>query len=310
MVNLRQLDLNLLVVFDTVYTTRSNTRAAERLGLTQSAVSNALRRLREHIDDPLFVREGSLFSPSPEAHRIAPIIRQALDAIEHSLGDMESFDPRQRAREFRIALPDSLEEIVLVPLIRNAREKGHIISFRTTPLFQADVRSKLLDNALDFGFLPNSIHDEQIQSAYLFDEDACIISSADHAVFAQRDTFSLEDMSQAGLCSLTEEVRRLTHVESEMQAKAVKRNIVCTVSRLWSIPAIVGSTDLIAAVPRSMAEANKERYNLKIFDLPLERPTHHWHLVWNRELSSDPALIWFREAVLAIVGENASLNIS
>lgn len=299
--NLRQIDLNLLLVFDRIYEARSNTRAAEDLGLTQSAVSNALKRLREHLGDALFERRGQEFVPTAEANRLAPVVREALRSIEQTIGSAEDFDPVASERSFSLILPDSIETILMPPLIRMVRENRYGIRFQTAPLFGLDVGERLLSKQAQLVFLPNPMHEELINSAYLFDEEACIVARRDHPVYGNRDSFTLQDMSEAGLVSLTEEIRRVTHLEHELRANNVQRNIVCTVSRLWSIPHIVATTDLVAAIPRTMAEKLREKHNLKLFDLPLNRPIHHWHMFWHREFENDPAHKWLRDNVTAIM---------
>ena len=100
--NLRQLDLNLLLVFDAIYESGSNTKAGEKLGLTQSAVSNALRRLRDHLGDPLFERQGGDFVATPEAKRLAPVVREALRSLEQTIAPAGDFDPVASDRRFRL----------------------------------------------------------------------------------------------------------------------------------------------------------------------------------------------------------------
>lgn len=299
--NLRRLDLNLLLVFDTVYSTRSNTKAADKLGLTQSAVSNALRRLREHLDDPLFVRQGQDFVPTGEANRLAPVVRDALKAIEETIGGENTFDPVESNRTFKLVMPDSIEATVLPLILARVSDNGYGITIQTAPLFGIDTTEALHSKEIDLAFLPHTVHTAGLKSAYLFDEDPCIVLRKDHPVYGEREAFTLADMSKAKVVTLTEEVRRLTHIESEMQAKGIERRIICTVSRLWSIPHIVSSTDLVAALPKTMAEAIKDIYGLKILKLPLERPTQHWHMIWSAELDQDSGLRWLRNQISGIL---------
>jgi len=253
--------------------------------------------LREHLGDALFERRGLDFVPTAEAERLAPVVRKALRSLEQSIGALDAFDPVASDRTFFLTMPDSLETPVLTALIRTVRENGYGVKFSVRPLFGVDPKEALMSRAADLVFLPHPMHDNHITSAYLFDEDACIICRADHPVLSQRDSFTLKDMATVGLVNLAEEVRRITHVEHEMRAKQINRNIVCTVSRLWSIPGIVATTDLCAAIPRTMAEDLAGRFNLAIFDLPLERPTHHWHMMWHEDQTDDPAHTWLRRQI-------------
>ncbi len=299
--NLRSLDLNLLVVFDTVYALRSNTRAAEKLGLTQSAVSNALKRLREHLDDPLFQRDGQSFVPTARADQLAPSIRAALQTLEQSIGAEDGFDPVESDRCFTMMLPDAIEPVVLDRLAALITGKGLGIRVQTQPLAGADVRNGLLDKRLELGFLPNPLHEQALNSAYLFDEVACIIVRADHPVYGERDVFTLEDMSKVPLVGLIDDVRRHTNLEHELRARKIERNIVCTVSRLWSIPHLVANSDLAGAISRNMAQKVAGPLGLKVFDLPVERPTHHWHMIWHHDFDEDPGHAWLRGQVLSMV---------
>jgi len=304
-VSLRRLDLNLLLVFDTVYATRSNTRAAEKLGVTQSAVSNALRRLREHLDDALFERKGGDYVPTPRADRLAPAVRQALQAIETSIDVGQGFDPVTSDRVFSLLLPDSIELQLLPPLISDVADRGYGIAFRTAPLFHVDIAETLASRRADFAIVPNPIHDAHVTSAYLFDEDVCLVCRAGHPEFGEAESFSLTDMPRVRLASLDESLRRTTHTESEMREKQVARTMTCTVTRLWSLPGLVARTDLFAVLPRSMAESLRTAFGLKLFDLPLERPAQQWHLVWHRDCEHDPGHRWMKERIKGVFATSA-----
>ena len=296
-VNLRQLDLNLLLVFNAVYETGSNTLAGEKLGLTQSAVSNAIRRLREHLGDPLFERRGADYLPTAEAHRLAPVVRDALKSIEQSLAQDDVFDPVSTDRRFSIVMPDPCEITVLTPLIRNATSHDWNVGFDVAPLMDSNPAKDLLEGRCDLVILPDAILEDQIASAYLFDEDPVYIIRKDHPLFANRDTLTKEDLAQVGLVALHDQLRRRTHLEQELRTAKVKRRHVATVTRLWSIPNIVASTDLAGAVTKSMAEAMAERFDLKILPMPLSRPTHHWHMMWREDATDDAGLTWLRQQI-------------
>ncbi len=299
--NLRQIDLNLLLVFDTVYRTRSNTKAAEELGVTQSAVSNAMKRLRQHLDDQLFRREGSDFLPTPEADRIAPSIRAALRSFEDGLSLSEEFDPKQSDRVFSILMPDPMEPVVLNGLVNLIQQEGLGIKVRTQPFFGVDIRTAILEKQFDLGLVPNLIPEAEINSTYLLEDEACIIARADHPVYGDRETFSLEDMQEAGLAGVSEEIRRHTHIDHELRAQGIERNHVAYVTRLWSVPYLVSSTDLVGACSQILAKSVAKQLNLKLFKLPLGRPTHHWHMIWSQELNQNAGHRWLRIQIEQIV---------
>lgn len=306
--NLRKLDLNLLLVFDTVYKTRSNTKAAEQLGLTQSAVSNALKRLREHLDDPLFQRDGQDFVPTPEADRLAPIVRDALGALEQSISTDRNFDPRESKRQFSFIMPDSMELLILPELFELFRNEQLGVRIKTQPYFGENVQQAVSEKKFDLGFLPNSVVQDGTNSAYLMDEDGCIIARADHPKYLNHSHFSLEDMAKADLIAIDDNIRRHSHIDQELKSKGVVRNHVCLVPRLWSIPYMVANSDLVGAIPRNMAQKLARPLNLRIFELPIQRPTHHWHMFWQQDFEHDPGHIWMRSQILKIVRRIAKTN--
>ena len=290
--NLRQLDLNLLLVFNAVYETGSNTKAGEQLGLTQSAVSNAIRRLRDHLGDPLFERRGADYSPTAEAHRLAPVFREALSSLDQALSPDNRFDPVSSDRRFSIMMPDPCEITVLAPLVSLVTTCGWGVNFDTVPLMGAAPVKDLLERKYDLAILPNAVLEDKISTAYLYDEDPVYIVRKDHPLLGNRETLTPEDIAQIGIVALPDELRRMTHLEQELRMANVKRRHVVTVTRLWSVPNLVATTDLIGAVTASMAEAMAERFDLRVLPLPITRPAHNWHLLWHEEAASDQALTW------------------
>jgi len=304
-----KLDLNLVQVFDAVYDAGGITAAAERLGLTQPAISNALKRLREHLGDPLFERMGKNFVPTPEAHRLAPIIHNALKSIEQGISLSDGFDPARSDRVFSMIMPDAIEPLFMNDLLQQSFRQSPGIRYDVHPFFGTDFNQALISKSMDLGFstLPNS--DDKLNSAYLVDDEACIAIRADHPVYGGRDEFTLEDMGKVGLVSIAAELRAQTHLEHEIRARGVERHIVGTVTRMWSVPYIVSSTDLAGAMSRRMAETFADKLNLKIFRPPLQRPVHHWYMVWHKDHDTDPAHRWLRKRVLEIFARYEPLDL-
>ncbi|AWZ02865.1 HTH-type transcriptional regulator LeuO [Rhodobiaceae bacterium] len=295
-----KLDLNLLQVFDAVYTAGGITAAAEKLRLTQPAISNALKRLREHLDDPLFERVGKQFVPTPEADRLAPIIHEALRSIEQGLSLTDGFDPGQSDRCFSMIVPDAIEPIVLNPLLQTTLTQSPGIRFEVQSFYGVDFNQALLSKQVDLGFMALPSHEEQLNSTYLIDDETCIAVRADHPVYGERDVFTQEDMGKVGLVSLIAEMRGYTHLEYEMRTSNVQRRIISTVTRMWSIPFIVARTDLAGALARRMAETVADDLNLKLFKPPIVRPAHQWYMIWHKDNDDDPAHSWLRNEVLGI----------
>ncbi len=295
-----KLDLNLLQVFDAIYEAGGITAAAERLGLTQPAISNALKRLRDHLDDPLFERVGKQFVSTPEADRLAPIVHEALRSIEQGLSLTDGFDPAQSDRSFSMIVPDAIEPIVLNPLVQTTLTQSPGIRFDVQSLYGVDFNQALLSKQVDLGFMVLPSQDEQLKSAYLIDDEACLVMRADHPVYGERDVITLEDMGTMPLVSVVAEIRALTHLEHEMRSTNMTRRIVSTVTRMWSIPFVVARTDLAGAMSRRMAETVADDLKLKLFKPPITRPAHQWYMIWHKDNDDDPAHTWLRNEVLGI----------
>ncbi|MEQ8747370.1 LysR family transcriptional regulator [Pyruvatibacter sp.] len=303
-----KLDLNLLQIFDAVYEAGGITPAARKLGLTQPAVSNALKRLRDHLDDPLFERVGNRFVPTEEATRLAPIIHEALLSIDKGIAAVEPFDPAKSTRNFSIVVPDAAEPLILNRLLQQTMDQSPGITYDVKPLWGIDFDQELLDKNIDMGLSVFAQHADKLRTAYLIDDEACIVVRADHPVYGDRDEFTLEDMEKVGLITIAPQLRALTHLEHELQARNVKRRFIAIVSRLWSIPYIVATTDLAGALSRRMAETFADRMGLKIFSLPLDRPMHQWYLVWHEDHDDDPAHTWLRTQILSIFAKTKAAD--
>lgn len=298
--NLRKLDLNLLLVFDAIYAEASITRAAKKLGITQPALSNALRRLRDHLGDPLFEREGHGVAPTPEARRLAPGIQTALRSIDRVVSRAEDFDPANGAREFSVIVPDALEPLLMPALLNAAAREAPNVTFVMRPLFAAGIEQPLLEKTVDLGFYLEAIDKEDIQSSFITAMPICIAVRADHPVYGTREHFTSDDLCEAGFVVIDSGLRKMTRIEQAIQARGLSRRVVCAAPRIWSLPYIVSETDLVATVPRALGEHLAPKLNLKLFDLPFEVPNQDWYMVWHKDFDLDPAHVWLRRQVLAL----------
>lgn len=293
--NLRKLDLNLLLVFDAVYTERSITRAAHKLGMTQPAVSNALRRLRENLGNPLFERVGQGVEPTAEARRLAPKLHDALQVIERTVSLGEDFDPATSAREFTLIMPDALEPVVLPALLGQVLETAPNITFKLKPLTGTNPQEAILAKAVDIALCVFPIQDDHIRSAFLCVEDTCIAVRADHPVFRNKSSFSEDDLYETGFIVLADDLRRMTPISQEIRSAGRTRRIVCTAKSMWSMPHLVAKTDLATVMSRGMADHVGRFLDLKFFEHPISVPEHNWYMTWHQDADDDPAHSWLRD---------------
>ncbi len=292
--NLRKLDLNLLLVFDAVYTERSITRAANKLGMTQPAVSNALRRLRENLGNALFERVGQGVEPTAEARRLAPKLHDALQVIERTVSLGEDFDPATSTREFTLIMPDALEPVILPTLLGHVLDRAPNIALKLRPLTGINPQEAVLAKTIDIALCVYPIQDDHIRSAFLCVEDTCIAVRADHPVFQNKERFSEEDLFETGFIVLADDLRRMTPISQEIRSIGRSRRIVCTAKSMWSLPHLVAKSDLATVMSRGMADHVAKFLDLKFFEHPINVPDHSWYMTWHQDADDDPAHNWLR----------------
>lgn len=298
--NLRNLDLNLLLVFEAVYSERSITKAAQKLALTQPAVSNALNRLRAHLDDPLFERRGKGIAPTQEASRLAPVVYKALKSIEISLENKGAFEPESSVINFKIMMSDAVEQSVMHPLIQKTVLNWPGISYTLLPIAPQSLRQQVLEKEAHMAVFVTPINDDVIRSSHLFSTEVCVIARSDHPELGDKNNLTEDEFYNSDWVLIGEALRRSSSFHQEAKATGRSRRIVCEASRMMSLPYMVAESDLIAVVTRPMAEAFREKLNLKLFDIPFTAPEETWHMIWHNDYTDDEAHRWLRRQMKAI----------
>ncbi len=308
-VHFASLDLNLLRVFDALAEERSVTRAGERLGLTQSAVSHALNRLRYALEDELFLRGPDGMTPTPRAQEIWPELRRGLGQLQHALAPTE-FVPAEAERTFNISASPYIGEIFLPHVIARVRAEA--------PNIQIHVRSPDpgLGEGLETGRLDLAIGvfgrtSEVFSRETLFEERLVWAVRADHP--AAKEPLSARTLEKLPLCMLAPAATErppsdrsirlieprvmwdeLTADQTPLGRNTLQR-IRVAVDNGHAALAIVAASDLAAAVPRRLALSRKEAMNLKVVDLTADiRPAAAFEAVWRADQSAHPALSWLR----------------
>eukprot|EP00752_Nemacystus_decipiens_P019389 g17445.t1 len=296
--NFRKLDLNLLRVFDAIYHEGSTTQAAAKLGMSQPAVSNALSRLRQHLDDPLFERAGQGIEPTPRAAAAAPQIAEALRAIEDTLTPIPTFDPTQQMREFSILLPDAIEQRIMHPLF-DVRERYPGITYNLLPLGNNDPTEVLLSKRAQIVFSVDPIRHEQLRSTLLFSELACLVARAEHPLLGERTEVTVDDFFGVEFVILAASLRRLGNLSRELDALNRNRRVTLVTKSMWSVLMTIATSDMVGILSRSMAEEMAPRLGLKIFEVPIKQPQDNWYLSWHRDDDDNPAVGWLRDTIVA-----------
>lgn len=290
----RQLDLNLLELFDTVYRTRNLTIAGNVLGLSQPAMSHALARLREMYGDPLFVRLAQGLRPTPFADQLAGPVSAALQIVRGTL-DKAPFDPATAQRTFKVAMTDIGEQVFLPLLLYylETHAPGIKIETRATSVNPAALINDLSTGDIDVaaGFISNP--GKGIHQQFLFsDRYVCVVRAAHPLV---RDALSLADFKR--MRHIMPNVAGTGHGESIRKVLAshgIGDQVVLRVTHFLSIASLVANTDLIATVPGNLANTFIGSWNLRLLEPPVEFPGFDVTQYWHERYHEEPGNKWLR----------------
>jgi DNA-binding transcriptional LysR family regulator len=302
--NFRTLDLNLLRIFDVVMTERSVTRAAERLAMTQPAVSNALRRLREATDQDLFTPTPTGVTPTRQAQALWPSVRAALGGLREVF-EPQDFDPRRDARSFTLAMADATAAVIVPPLVRALDAGQAKTDLRFVPLASRDPRLLLEQGQADLalGFfpeLPGAIAAEgdggSMQLEQLWSCQYVCVMRHDHPLAAQ-STLTLDAFCAARHLRVSFAGRPRGFVDDALQRLGRKRQVMITVNQFHSAGCVVRQSDLLTVLPRSFVPATGFADELTCRTLPFEMPGIDVALLWHRRHDRDAAQRWLRDTL-------------
>ncbi len=297
-VHLENFDLNLLMVFEAVYETGHVGQAAERLRLTQPAVSHALARLREHTGDDLFRRQGRRMSPTPRAEELAAPLRTALAQVRQALSPHGGPGSLAGERTLRCAMSDYDEWRLMPGLTRAAGRDAPGLRLevrRLDVLFQPPeaLRRGALDVAA--GFFPDLRGLEPALSSEAF-ESTRNVAVGRQGNEAFRGRWNFEKFAACAHAAVIMSTGAPGIVEREMAGRGARRKLRFTSPFFFGVLRAVAASDLIACLPETMVRAFGRQMKLRYRDVPLDMPDFTTRLVWPRVLDNDPAVVWLRDA--------------
>ena len=301
-------DLNLLPVFVALMEERSVTRAAQRLGLTQPALSNALTRLRTTLRDPLFVRERYGIRPTEMAEELAPVIAEALARIEDVMLVQQEFDPARAARLLTIA-PNSHLEFVLVPgIVARLRDLAPGIRLRLTPYGSDLAETGVVSGttAMVLGRIVDPPGSLVVQ--HLMDETLACVVRADHPEIGQ--SISREQFERLRHVNVLPPGRLRAGLFQALQRQGLKREVAVSVTHFLAVPEIVAVTDYCATLPRLICRHLAQDPRLKILPTPVDLGTFPVEMAWHVRYRQDPAHRWLRTLVGEVARELATHSVT
>ena len=308
MPNFRTLDLNLLRIFDAVMTERSLTRAARTLSLTQPAVSNALRRLREALGDDLVRRNGFGVDPTPRALALWPAVSESLRQLEASLAPGD-FTASKAQDTFVLAMADATAAELIPGLIDILEGDAPGVSMRVVPLTTRDPRRLLDDGGADLavGYFPVVLADLSAQA-----QAGQVVTFAHErqydgeyvCVMRQGHPLARGPMSVARYCAARHLLvsfsgRPFGFIDEALASIGRTRRVVLTVNQFFTAGRVVAHSDLLTVLPRHFVGVTGMADELVLRPLPFDVPTVHVDSLWHRRREREPAHAWLRLAVQA-----------
>lgn len=305
----RHLDLNLLRVFDVIMTERNLTRAAGKLALTQPAVSNALRRLREALGDELIRRVGQDMAPTPRAVALWPVVREALGQLEAALVPGQ-FDPAGAGNSFVLAMADATAARLMPALVDVLDRSAPGVSIRVVPLTTRDPRRLLADETADLaiGYFPAAFADLTAQAQAgatvsfsherLYDGEYVCVMRRDHPLAGT--PLTLADYCAARHLLVSFSGRPFGFVDEALASLGQRRRIVLTVNQFFTAGQVVAHSNLLTVLPRHFVHATGIADQLALRELPFAVPPVHVDALWHHRVHRLAAHAWLRSTLSAL----------
>jgi len=303
---LQRLDLNLLLAFDVLAAERSVTRAAGRLGVTQSAMSHTLRRLRELFDDELLVRVRGGMALTPRAESLVLPIRAGLSTLERALADPLGFDPETSERSFHIAGPDLFELLFLPPLLLRLGGAAGRLSVAMVPRTGQQALEALETGELDLAITNRMLDGREprdepglMRRTLLIDDWSCFVRAGHPALGRGRRKLRLSTFLALPHVMVSTTGRGPGIVDRVLSEQDRTRSVGLRVSHFYAAPVALATSDLVLTAPSSLGRL-VDHLGLVQLKPPIELPRHSVDMTWHRRFTDDPGHRWLREQLVAV----------
>jgi DNA-binding transcriptional LysR family regulator len=314
---LARVDLNLLVAFDALARERNVTRAAARTGVTQSAMSHALGRLRDMLGDPLLVRGRGGMMLTPRAEALVVPLRAGLTSLGRALAEPPVFEPATARRAFRLASPDLFDVLAIPSMLERVRREAPGVDVIVAPLVERGLLDKLEAGELDVAIVPSvdgapaDTSPGLLQRRLFRDRFLCLLR-ADHPVLKDRDKarpkrrkaqLSLQDFAELSHVLVSPSGGGPGFVDQLLAEHGLRRRIALRIPHFYSALAIVARSDLVVTAPNALGYLAPAELGVVAVECPLPLPEHSVNLVWHERYSKDAGHTWLRQVVIELARE-------
>jgi DNA-binding transcriptional LysR family regulator len=301
--NLAAFDLNLLRVFDAMMAERHVTRAGQRMGLSQPAVSAALNRLRRLFDDELFVRNGHEMVPTARALSLSEPIADALKRVEFAVMSNAQFDPATMRRDFTMRGVDYFGFLLIPLLMKNLSQRAPRIAVRCLDAQSGSVAQLLEEGRIDLAVEVLHELNDPIRSQFLLRERYVVIVRAQHPEIAATGNFAGDTLDLDLYCKVPHALHSFVggtkgNVDAALSSINRQRHVALSSPHFFSIAKTVADSNIIANFPERLAKQIAPLFGLRIFQPPVDLAPISLAMVWHRRNDSDVGHIWFRQQVM------------
>jgi len=302
--NFATLDLNLLRVLDAILTAGSTTKAGERLGVSQSAVSNALNRLRHALGDDLFVRRGNQLVPTDFAVSIKDGLREELNRLESLLSRNDDFDPRQASETFKIAASDFFAELLMPGLGGVLNRKAPKMVAQLVDLVPENYVESLERYNADLALIPDTDAPDWISREVLFRSSFMVVGRVDNPFLARVEDGA--ELPMETFCALSHvlfspEGKLAAMGDAALAKVGRKRHVAMTLPVFSGVCRVVSASDLVALVPSQLARKFAPEFGLKVLAPPFEIEPVNIIAIWHRRSDANPMAKWMRQQVFDLL---------
>ena len=299
---LSDIDLNQLVLFQQLMVERSVSKAAEKLGLTQPAVSNTLAKLRRQFGDDLFVRTPTGMMPTPLAEQLAEPIGYALGMIHSGLNQHSRFDPASVKRSVTIGMTDIGEIVFLPALVERLRQQAPGVALSTVRTTATNLRDDMEAGKVDLAIGPLPQLKAGFFQRRLFQQRYVCLFRKGHAL--DRKRLSLEDFQAAEHLIIVSAGTGHGKVDDLIRRAGVERSVRLTIPHYVSVGHLLQRSDMLATVTERLAESLAEPFNLSFRPHPIDLPEIAINVFWHAKVHRSPAHQWLRGVVFDLFGED------
>ena len=295
-IDLLKLDLKLLLALQALLEERNVTRAGERVGLSQSATSHALSRLRQVFHDPLLVRSGQDMLTTPRAEALIEPLQNILVNIEQLI-QPPIFDPKTAKGTIHIASSDYSTCVILPTVVKQIEQEAPHLNL-VCQHWSSESFDFLKDGTLDIGFVALSIlQDQQFHCQELFTDDLVCVVRAAHPVLEQGLTLESFVSYSHALVSIPQSSK--SYIDTALEALGMQRRIMLKVAHFFAAPLIVAQSNLILLTPRRVATLFAQFANLAMLESPIKMQDYSYGQIWHPRHQNDLQHLWLRKLIVA-----------